>query len=312
MQKNQKNIIPIFFAVDNNYAPFLAVSLQSMLDHASTDYFYEVYVLTDNMDKEYQEGLNTLNSEKCQLHYVDVNERIQAVGDKLHTRDYYSGAIYYRLFIADLFQEYDKALYLDADIVVLGDIAQLYQTPIDDKYLGVISDDVVASCDEFREYVKDGVGSPVPYYFNSGILVMNLKKMREEDLFGQFKSLFTKVKFIIAPDQDYLNVLCRNQVVYVDSNWNKTPQFSKKEEERQIQLIHYKLTQKPWHYPNMQFGEYFWHYAKQTFFYELLVKMRDQFTPLDAEKDFETEILLRKNAVKETKRLLQEMHLTLK
>jgi len=43
MQKNQKNIIPIFFAVDNNYAPFLAVSLQSMLEHASTDYFYEVY-----------------------------------------------------------------------------------------------------------------------------------------------------------------------------------------------------------------------------------------------------------------------------
>ena len=174
MQKNQKNIIPIFFAVDNNYAPFLAVSLQSMLEHASTDYFYEVYILTDSMNKAYQEGLDAFNSERCQLHYVDVNERIQAVGDTLHTRDYYSGAIYYRLFIADLFPEYDKALYLDADIVVLGDIAQLYQTPIDGKYLGVISDDVVSSCDEFREYVKDGVGAPVPYFVNLNLYLQKL------------------------------------------------------------------------------------------------------------------------------------------
>lgn len=312
MQTNKKPIIPIFFAVDNNYAPFLAVSLQSMLDHASTDFFYEVYILTDDMKEGYQERLNTFNSERCQLHYVDVNERIQSIGEKLHTRDYYSGAIYYRLFIADLFQEYDKALYLDADIVVLGDIAQLYQTNIEGNYLGAISDDVVASCDEFREYVKDGVGSPVPYYFNSGILVMNLKKMRDENLFAQFKSLFTKVKFVIAPDQDYLNVLCRNQVVYINTNWNKTPQFSSKEEEKQIQLIHYKLTQKPWHYPDMSFGEYFWRYAKQTAFYDLLLKMKNEFTSIDAKKDSETEVLLRKNAVKETKRLMEEANLIVK
>lgn len=312
MQTNKKPIIPIFFAVDNNYAPFLAVSLQSMLDHASTDFFYEVYILTDDMKEDYQEKLNTFNSERCQLHYVDVNERIQSVGEKLHTRDYYSGAIYYRLFIADLFQEYDKALYLDADIVVLGDIAQLYQTNIEGKYLGAISDDVVASCDEFREYVKDGVGAPVPYYFNSGILVMNLKKMRDENLFAQFKSLFTKVKFIIAPDQDYLNVLCKNQVAYVNSNWNKTPQFSSKEEENQIQLIHYKLTQKPWHYPDMQFGEYFWHYAQQTVFYDLLTEMKSNFTSIDAEKDLKTEVLLREHAVKETKRLIKEANLIMK
>ena len=50
----EKKIIPLFFATDNNYIPFLAVALQSLLENASKDYFYKIYILTTNLKKEYQ------------------------------------------------------------------------------------------------------------------------------------------------------------------------------------------------------------------------------------------------------------------
>lgn len=90
-------------------------------------------------------------------------------------------------------------------------VADLYNHQLNDKYLGVIKDDVVNSYEEFRRYSKDGLGIPAYKYFNSGILVMNLKKFREEKVYHQFLNLLSKVKFIIAPDQDYLNVICHDR-----------------------------------------------------------------------------------------------------
>ena len=55
-----KKEIPVFFAADNNYAPFVAVALASMLEKASKDYFYKVYILTTDLYREYIEQLETI------------------------------------------------------------------------------------------------------------------------------------------------------------------------------------------------------------------------------------------------------------
>ena len=156
-QINKKSIIPIFFAVDDGYAPFLGVTLESMFEKASKNYFYNIHVLNNGINDEYKEMLMKYqNSDYCKIDFVNVNERINAITE-LHTRDYYTNAIYYRLFIADLFPEYDKALYLDADIIILDDISKQVNEdiePIDPnikKLLDVMEDDVSYSSNELMQ-----------------------------------------------------------------------------------------------------------------------------------------------------------------
>ena len=301
-KNNEKSIIPIFFAIDNNYAPFFSVALESIKANSSKNYQYEIYILNNGVCEEYKTLINTYQDEIYHITFVDLKDRLHSVSHHLHTRDYYSKAIYFRLFIADLFPEYDKALYLDADIVVLGDVADLYNHQLNDKYLGVIKDDVVNSYEEFRRYSKDGLGIPAYKYFNSGILVMNLKKFREEKVYHQFLNLLSKVKFIIAPDQDYLNVICHDKVLYLDETWNKAP-LPHVRIDQNIKLIHYKLTAKPWHYSDIPYGEYFWKYASQSPFYQKIRLILENYSQDDIENDKLIEIALKKKAIDEINRL---------
>ena len=87
-----------------------------------------------------------------------------------------------------------------------------------------------------------------------------------------------KYKFEVAPDQDYLNVLCKNKVKYLGVEWNKTPFKGKSCDENQLKLVHYKLNFKPWHYDDVRFGDYFWIYAKKCPFYLDLLNIKNNFT----------------------------------
>lgn len=299
-----KQIIPIFFAVDNNYAPFLTVALESIKTNCSKEYNYDIYVLNNNISEEYIRKINLYNDDLFKIKFVSLNERLEAYGDTLPIRDYYSTAIYYRLFIADLFPELNKALYLDADIIVLGDIAELYNNELNDNYLGAIYEDVVNSFDEFRNYSRYALNVEPLNYFNSGILVMNLKKIREEHILEKFGKLLKQVKFYVAPDQDYLNVLCKNRVHYIDHDWNSAP-LPYIHLSNNVQLVHFKLTAKPWHYDDIRLGDKFWQYAIKTPFYHHLKDLLEKYSDDSKEKDAQIEINLKKLAVDETKRIAE-------
>ena len=311
-QINKKTIIPIFFAVDDGYAPFLGVTLESMFEKASKNYFYNINVLNNGINDEYKEMLMKYqNSDYCKIDFVNVNERINAITE-LHTRDYYTNAIYYRLFIADLFPEYDKALYLDADIIILDDISKLYNNNIKNHYLGVICDDVVNSCDEFKNYTLLALGVKADQYFNSGILVMNLNKLRKDKIYERFVKMLAIVKFIVAPDQDYLNVICKDKVKYLDKSWNRSPLFIDANSPENPKIVHFKLTAKPWHYSNIKYADEFWKYARRTTFYEIIKNMLENYTEEHKRKDLEIEKSLKKLATLETTKENRYVNLVIK
>lgn len=298
MKKNYDlPVIPIFFAIDDNYVPLLAVALESMKENSSRQYQYQIYILNNGICEKYKEMIKTYEDENYRINYVDLNERLKTLN--LHVRDYYTTTIYYRLFIADIFPEYDKALYLDADITILGDIADLYNYDISNYYVGAIADDVVSSFDEFKYYTKQTLGVEGSKYFNSGILVMNLKKFRDELVFSQFIKMLNQVKYIIAPDQDYLNIICQDKVLYIEQAWNTSPVSKQIVPEDEIKLIHYKLTAKPWHYEDLRLAKYFWDYAKKTVFYDRIKEVLSNYTDADKANDQQTEINLLQKSVEE-------------
>jgi lipopolysaccharide biosynthesis glycosyltransferase len=223
---------------------------------------------------------------------------MERISNKLYTRDYYSKSTYFRLFIADLFPEFNKALYLDSDIAILSDIADLYNIDIGDNLVGAAPDGVIQTTFEFQEYAEKVVGvNNYKNYFNAGILIMNLREMRRCDFQGKFVYLLDTIKFKVAQDQDYLNRICKGRVKIISDTWDKMPFKELYNEGEKINLIHYNLSLKPWHYDGILYEEYFWEYAKETEYYNEILKMKSDYTNDEKEKDTEAYEGLKKLAV---------------
>ena len=299
MKKN-KNVIPIFFAVDNGYIPFLAVAIQSLSDHASNKNFYLIKILYTDITEENQEKIKKYEKENISIEFVDLTYYIEKVKDKLYTRDYYSKSTYFRLFIPDLYPQYDKVLYLDSDITILTDIAKLYHIRLKDNLVAAAPDDVIQNITVFQDYAEKVVGvSDYKHYFNAGILVMNLDEMRKFHFQEKFLYLLETIKFTVAQDQDYLNRLCKGRVKIIDNTWDKMPIGGDTVRRDSINLIHYNLSFKPWHFEDILYKEYFWEYAQKTEFFDEILKIKDNYSEEDKFNDREADKKLRMLAQKE-------------
>lgn len=286
--ENNLEVIPIFFAVDDVYIPFLAVALESLIDNSSKDYYYSVKVLHTNVSEENRNKIYKYKRENVDVEFVDLNYYIERVKDKLYTRDYYTKSTYFRLFVPDLYPQYSKALYLDSDITIVGDIAELYNTEMGNNLVAGIPDGAVQTIDTFKEYVEKFVGvRDYNEYFNAGILLMNLAELRKFRFQEKFLYLLEKVKYTVAQDQDYLNRLCKGRVKIVDKVWNAMPMPELGIPAEDVKLVHYNLNAKPWHYDNILYQEFFWKYAKKTEFYDDIVKQLNSYTDQQKADDME-------------------------
>ncbi len=296
---NRQNI-PVFYAVDDNYVPFLAVSLESLVAKISDKNFYEIRVLYTVLSEEHKKALKKYQRENLSIEFVDLKEKIDKIANKLYTRDYFSMTTYYRLFLPDLYPELSKALYLDSDTVLLDDVANLYKIDLGTNLVGAIPDGAVASIREFQDYVELVVGlSDYRNYFNAGILLMNLDELRNYRFQVKFMYLLDTVKFKVAQDQDYLNRLCKGRVTIIDNCWNTMPGADPKIRSKNPKLIHYNLSYKPWHLDNIPYEEYFWDFAWQTEFYDEIKKIKDNYTESQRNEDVQTGIRLISLAAKE-------------
>lgn len=100
-------------------------------------------------------------------------------------------------------------MYIDSDTVVLGDISELFDYDIGDNYVGASCDPVVSQADIFGNYAEQVLDIDRNHYFNAGVLVLNINQFREQDILGQFVELLHAYTFVVAQDQDYLNIICK-------------------------------------------------------------------------------------------------------
>ena len=300
MAKTTKEI-PIFFAVDDGYCPFLAVAIQSLIDNASAEYTYLIKILNTDISEENKRKIGKYERENVDIEFVDLNYYIQKVKDKLYTRDYYSKTTYFRLFLPNLYPQYDKVLYLDSDIVILDDIAKLYNTDMGDNLVAAAPDDVIQSMPVFQDYVEKVVGvADSRRYFNAGILLMNLHELRRFKFQEKFVYLLDKIKFAVAQDQDYLNRLCKGRVKLLDRTWDRMPIPDPKIKTEDVKLVHYNLAFKPWHFEDILYKEFFWMYAQETEYFEDIQRIRENFTEEDRIRGEESHKKLMKLAKKES------------
>lgn len=270
--------IPVFFACDDKFVKYMMVTIQSMIKNASKDHQYHVHVLYTDISEDKKKAIKNLENEQFRISFDDVSDYMREIEKKLSVRDYYSMTTYYRLFLSEMFPQYSKAIYLDSDTVVLGDISELYQYELGELYIGGIRDQVVGQTEVFGEYSEEVLGISRKSYFNAGVVLINCQTFRKNKVLKQFIELVNTYTFVVAQDQDYLNIICKDKVLWIDDKWNAQAVCRLVCREEDICLIHYNLAAKPWHYEDSSLAEYFWKYAKETPYYDEICQVLENYT----------------------------------
>lgn len=269
-QYGKKAEIPIFFACDEGFVKYTMVSMKSIMENADRSRKYHIYILHMEITEATQTKVLAMADEEFAIDFVDVTDKMRSIADKLPIRDYYSNTTYFRLFIPDMFPQYRKALYIDSDTIVVGNIAELYDHKLGKLYAGVCPDRVVAQTDILGDYVEKVLGVKRARYFNAGVMLMNCSQFRENHLLDEFLEMLHIYLFVVAQDQDYLNLICKNQVLYMEPKWNAQVFGELACPEEEVGLFHFNMAAKPWHYEDCRLAEYFWKYAKMTADYDAI------------------------------------------
>lgn len=295
-------LIPIFFAADDAFVKYTLVALTSLKANADPSRRYQIYILQTHVSERYREAFESLESRNFRIEFVDVSAYLGRYGDALHVRDYYSRTTYYRLFIAEMYPKYNKAIYIDSDTIVLGNIAEMYDHDLGDNYVGAAPEQVMRQTDVFGTYVEKVLGIDRMHYFNAGVLLINCALFRRDKILEKFTKLLGAYTFRVTQDEDYLNVLCEGRVLWLSPAWNTEVYGTLPVPESEMKIIHYIMVSKPWHFPDCRLKDYFWHYAKETPVYGQIQAELKSYTDLERGEDLASGDRLATLAAEESKR----------
>ena len=249
--------INIAFAIDAKYTPHLEALLKSICYYNKNVNFY---VLHNDIPQEWFEGI------QCKLKKMGNNLFSIYISDDIF-KDYKtlehisSSSSYYRLMIPKLINE-ERVLYLDSDIIVNGPLYDFYYSNLNGAPVGVVKD--------------YGMGEyfPFPYldasisrnYFNSGVLLIDCVKWRNEGLVDILLQTVEKYgNQVLYGDQCILNIVLREKAKYYSFNENAQVQYIEAIKQQygtnQVKLdipptiIHYAAKHKPWDNQNIELFE---------------------------------------------------------
>lgn len=294
-----ENNVPVVFAANDSYVPYLAVALKSLIENTSREKNYDIIVLHADITEQNQARLTRelVQAENISLRFKNVAPIYNKYKDyDLRVFDQLSVETYFRFFIQDIMPDYDKVVYLDSDLTVLADVAELYDTPMGNNLLAAVRDADSAGafngdCTDYRLYQLNEMKLEKPFdYFNAGVLIISISEMRKCFEVDEVVKFAASKKWHFL-DQDVLNMLCEGRVTFLDMAWNvmmdwKIGTMSRMDaimhaphwlyldymrSRNAPKIVHYAGIQKPWKCANCDFAEYFWQYARMTSFYEPLV-----------------------------------------
>lgn len=272
--------IPIVLSSDDKYALYTYTTMISILKNKNKNTFYVFYLLVPlNFSKNNVNIiLSIYETYNCYINFIKLDDVIFN-HIKMHIK-HITKTTYYRLLIAELLPiEIDKCIYLDVDICVCKDLSELFNIDMKDNYLaGVISP---AYFFARKKNCKRLNISSMNQYLNAGMLIMNLKQIRKDNMTEKFIELSKRNYF--SQDQDVLNVGCFGKIITLPPKYNaqvailmqNSPLLRKIFSEKEIieanfvpYIIHYSNNRKPWNYVRVYMEQYWWNIAKKIPYYK--------------------------------------------
>ncbi len=286
--------IPVVVASSNEYVPFLSTLLCSIRDNASPRRFYDLIVLSNKISKVNREILKGMFAacNNISLRFIEAGNYL--AGKKLHTAMHVTTMTYLRLAMLDLLEEYDKAIYLDCDMVLNADIAELYDTDVENYYIAAAVDTVMSGwCNGSDKKQMDYNENKLKlkekfHYFNAGTLLLNIKEFKKHYTTADLFEIACSEEWKWF-DQDVLNMVCEGHVRFLDNAWNvmvhlhnvpaQLPEFfaplyiyeGYQKALENPKCIHYAGRVIPCFAPMVDLAGMFWKHARSSPYYELIL-----------------------------------------
>lgn len=289
--------VSVMFAVTPSWLIPLAVAIRSLCLHSSPHRNYELHIVHQGLEKRQMKEL-----EKAVSGYPHVSLGFSMLPEKLlrilNGRDCgrFSPLTYGRLLAADLFPMCDRLVYLDVDVLLNGDVAELYGADLQGAPVGAVRDCAVlesmgtGQLPAHLEYISGMGVASARLYCNAGVMVMDLRKMREEETEDRLLGLLeSRPEPFPYGDQDIINIVLHGHITPLPINWNYHFQFELHHagmaelvsgtefeeapslfETRSWKLFHLVGDYKPWLPPDMEktyhrlYLALWWPVARQT------------------------------------------------
>ena len=272
-------IVPIVFTFDNNLIMPASICISSLLMNADSDTFYDIFILHSEKCDFSKTQLVDISKyyKNCKIAFRTVNSEFVTAYE---IRDITTTA-YYRLLIPELIPEYDKVLYSDVDVIFREDLSKYYQIDLDGYYMAGV-DNASALRPNVQQYIKEKLGIDHKYgHFYSGNLIINSKKIKEDNIIPQFREL-AKRNFH-QQDMDIINIACYGKIkaltpafcltnylteILVKRKQEMLSFFTNDEIEHALKygIVHYNGP-KPWKQYCVNF-DIWWEYYRKTPFYD--------------------------------------------
>ena len=249
------NKIHLTLAADNNYAQHMGVAIISVLENSKYKEDLVFHVIENSISKTNIRKIESIATKyKCKINFYKIDiEKTSNFPEYNHL----TKAAYYRLFVHELLpSDIEKVIYLDCDIVALGEVKELYDIDVTNYMFAAVED--VKS----KQILKNYFYLNVKKYFNSGVLLINLNKWRERlDMEYVYQFVHKYKQEIKTQDQDILNCLFSNEWLELERRFNYDAKHElNKPDTKKITFLHYTSWIKPWSY--LYVGKIKSHYFK--------------------------------------------------
>jgi UDP-glucose:(galactosyl)LPS alpha-1,2-glucosyltransferase len=236
-----KRVFHVGYGIDSNYVRCMGVAITSICKN-NPQCSFVFHIISSELNVKHLEKLEILAKDNLiDIHiYIIDTMRFK----ELPTQEYFPISMYYRLILPLILQE-GIVLYLDADIICLQSIEEIFYTPLDIFSIAAVLD--IGTTGEKR---SNALNLPGNTYFNSGVLLIDINKWNQEDILRKLMDiLLNKDIELQYPDQDALNIVFQGKVHYLDDKWNTIGIVNQPDIKMKLQetkLLHFTAHPKPW------------------------------------------------------------------
>ncbi|MBP3581636.1 MAG: glycosyltransferase family 8 protein [Clostridia bacterium] len=264
---NTISAINVALITDDNYIVPTIVTIQSIVNNTDKGKKYIINILCDNVSKENKQLMEQCKSKNVEIKFINVDKKVFEEFEK-ETKDIYmvaNSSALIKFLLPTLFKSLDKILYLDGDLIVNCDIAEIYNIDLKENFVAAVRD-LPQVLLEPQLIGGDISGTE---YFNSGVMLLNLKKMRKENAYEKLIKIKKERVNDNLMDQNVFNVVFKDNVHQLDLSYNVcycnykstkrlkyeklknyyTEDYSTIEKiAKKAKIIHYSSFLKPWVY----------------------------------------------------------------
>lgn len=213
--------LTIAMATDNNYILPTIVTITSALENSDITDFYDYYILLSGTVSESNiEKVMSLEKKykNCKINLVDMKNSFS----ENRVDGHLTTAMYYRLRLPSILHNKNKCLYMDGDIIVNKNLKELYNINVDNYYVAGVKD---AGVQRKGQDHANFLGIPtIDHYINSGVLLMNLDKMRKDNIEKKFNDFMPVINNAgarqVHHDQDIINAVCFGKILILPFKFN--------------------------------------------------------------------------------------------